>query len=246
MDNNLSSINYYYSGELIRQSELDYQLELHGEPGFEYVIGCDFGLITTNITITKIVPEGIKIVRNMTIQGMTISEQSLLVKQLWKDYNKVVAIAMDQDKVGYVIADSLSLPDIDPRDGEVLPPLINININKENYELIRNGIKVIKFVRFYERDNILIMAIKMKKALEDGLLHFPKIIAWIKNDDDGFTRNNNGEEILQLKQEICDIKVKLDDNGTALNFKRDEDKINKVSRFTSALLSINGALDYIK
>jgi hypothetical protein len=233
MNNNNSNTELinYYNETLIKNSEQNYQLELHGEPRYQYVIGCDFGLITTNITITKITLEGIKIVRNTTIQGITISEQSLLVKQLWKDYNKAVAIILDLDKVGRVIVDQLSLPSIDPRDGEELPAFVSID--DENSK----GIKILNFIRFINSKKY-VMAIRMKKALEDCILYFPKC-----NEFSDLDYNNT--EITQLKKEICDIKVKSENNGTSLSFKRDsEDQINPVSRFTSALLSINGALDY--
>jgi hypothetical protein len=222
----------YFSEALIGSSELNYPLELHGEPGYQYVIGCDFGLITTNITISKIESTGIKIVRNITPQGLTISEQSLLVKQLWKDYNKALAISMDLDKLGAAIYDCLSTSDIDPRDGELLPPFVNININKEDYNEIPNAIKVIKFIQFSNLSNTQFMVLKMKRGLEDNVVHFPH----------PFYCN---EDIIQLKQEICNIKVKADNNGSAVKFVRNnEDQLNQVNRFTSALFSINEALNH--
>lgn len=247
----------WIKGPLIRASELDYQPEMFGEPGYCYVIGLDYGRATggdaTSATITKIIPnEGVRFVRNVAVTGMPIPEQALLVKQLWKDYGgknrgEVVAMPMDFEKLGYAIADSLRLLSVDPRDGESLPPIVHT----EDYET-QNAIRIIKPVNFADRMAIWIMASKMKKGLESGTLHFPKDAYKISvSNTEKETLSYEDREILEsyeemseLKREMCNVEVQANNTGTVLTFKRSASRRDKKDRFTSAFLSSSEALDY--
>lgn len=246
----------WMKGPLIRSAERDYRPELKGDPGFCYTIGLDFGRATggdaTSATVTKIVPdEGCRIIRNVAVTGMPIPEQALLVKQLWKDYGgkgrgEVVGIKLDYEKLGYAVCDSLKLPSIDPRDGEELPPLVQIDDVETP-----NAIPILKPVNFADRAGIYIMATIMKKGFETGTLTLPKDaykISMSEAEKTSLTYTDReiieaAEEISDLKREMCSVEVQSSGSGT-LSFKRSTNRKDKKDRFTSAFLSASEALDY--
>lgn len=247
----------WIKGPLVRESELDYRPELFGEPGYQYIVGLDYGRAAagdaTSATVSKIVPnEGVRFVRNVAVTGMPIPAQALLIKQLWKDFGgknrgEVVIMPMDNEKLGMSICDSLALPTIDPRDGEELPPIVS----EEDYET-PNAIRIIRSVNFADRMGIWIMATKMKKGLESGTLHLPKDayrISMTENERASLSCADREtlelyEEISELKREMCSVEVQASNNGSILTFKRSSNRKDKKDRFTSAFLSAAAALDY--
>jgi hypothetical protein len=246
----------WIKGPLIRGSELDYKPEMFGQPGFCYQVGIDFGRATngdaTSITVIKIIPgEGARFVRNIAVTGMSIPDQATLIKQVWLDYGgkgrgDVVGICLDNEKLGYAVCDSLKLPSIDPRDLTTkLPPIVSESDNETE-----DAIRIIKPVNFADKVAIYIMASKMKKGFESGILHMPKDAYKISMSDaekDVLSHEDREileayEEISELKREICNVEVQS--NGTVLSFKRNSNRKDKKDRFTSAFLAASEALDY--
>ena len=248
----------WIKGPLIRSSERDYKPELFGRPSFHYTIGVDFGRVTdgdaTSITINKVVPnEGVSIVRNFAVSGMPIPDQSLLIKQMWRDYGgknrgEVISIVLDNEKLGYAVCDSLKLPSIDPRDGEELPPIVA----EDDYET-SNAIRIIKPVNFADKVDVWIRASKMKKGFELGTLFLPKdAYKIVMNDNEKQALSHEDreiieayEEIAELKREICNVEVQSNASGSTLSFKRNSNRKDKKDRFTSAFLASSEALDFI-
>jgi hypothetical protein len=245
----------WIKGPLIRSSELDYPPQFYGNPGELFVIGLDFGRASngdaTSATVTKIIPgHGVNIVRNVAVTGMPIPQQATLIKQLWKDYGgkgrgEVIKMPMDNEKLGYAVADSLKLISIDPRDGEELPSIID----EEDRET-EKGIRIIKPINFADKVDIYIRASKMKKGFESGILHLPKDAYRISMSEaeklvlsyEDREIINACEEISELKREMCNVEVQP--SGTVLTFKRNSNRKDKKDRFTSAFLSSSEALDY--
>lgn len=247
----------WIKGPLIRDSERDYKPELFGQPGYCYTFGVDFGRATdgdaTSITVDKIVPnEGVPIVRNYAVSGMSIPDQALKIKQMWKDYGgknrgEVISICLDNEKLGYAVCDSLKLPSIDPRDGEYLPPIVSV----DDYET-PNAIRIIKPVNFADRVDIWIRATKMKKGFESGTLFLPKdaykISVSAKEKEVLSVADREileaYEEMSELKREMCNVEVQSSNNGSILTFKRNASRRDKKDRFTSAFLASSEALDF--
>lgn len=246
----------WIKGPLIRDSELEYKPELLGEPGYQYVVGLDYGRAAngdaTSATVTKIIPnEGVRFVRNVAVTGMSIPDQTLLIKQLWKDFSgknrgEVVAMPMDNEKLGMAVADLLKLPGVDPRDGEFLPPIV-----PENDDETEGAIRIIKSINFRDTTSIWNMAANMKKGLELGTLHFPKDayrISISATEKESLGREDREtfdlyEEISELKREMCNVEVQANNNSTILTFKRSTSRKDKKDRFTSAFLAASEALN---
>jgi hypothetical protein len=246
----------WIKGPLIRNSELEYKPELFGEIGYQYVIGLDYGRAAngdaTSATITKIVPnEGVRFSKNKAVTGMSIPDQSLLIKQLWKDFGgknrgEVVALPMDNEKLGMAVADLLKLPSVDPRDGGLLPPIVPV----DDYET-PDAIRIIIPINFRDTTNIWNMATNMKKGLELGTLHFPKDaykISMSPKEKESLDNNDREffelyEEISELKREMCNVEVQANANCSILTFKRNSNRKDKKDRFTSAFLSASEALN---
>jgi hypothetical protein len=183
------------------------------------------------------------------MNGVSTPKQALILRQLVKDYggrNRGILekIIMDHEKLGYAVADSLLLPDVDPRDGEELLPITY----EDDYDT-QKALRIINGVNFADRTKIFIMASDTKKGLESGVLHFPEdaFKLFVSEEEKQALDKVDKElvelyqEITELKREICNIEVQSNGKGSidfiAKGRKHDD-------RFTSFYIGAAESLEF--
>lgn len=233
---------------LIRSAELEYMPELKGDGKSLYFIACDPALVSggdnSAIVVCKVMPDGVRIVRCITLNGVPVEEQVILLRQLIRDYIYVEKLVLDNEKVGIVIRQSLGKEATDPRDGSPLPPIWC----EDEYD--KTGLHLIKPVNFRDKNLIYGMALKTRKGLQDGKLYLPKDHNKIYISDiekqalpkEDVENIEMSQEISELKKEIASIKCKTNDTGTQVNFISGTG--GKRDRFTAFFLVSSIALDY--
>jgi hypothetical protein len=234
---------------LIKSSELTYQPEIKGDGRSVYFLACDPAIVAGGdnsvIIVCKVEPgEGVKIVRCITLNGVPIEEQCLLIKRLIRDYIYVEKLVLDNEKTGIFIKQSLGKETTDPDDKSILPPVYC----KDEYD--KTGLHLIEPINFADLNLIYNLALKARKGLQDGILHFPKdhIKMFITDEERDELSKELAEEIYMsqeiadLKKEVASIKAKVNDTGSQVKFISGTG--GKRDRWTSFFLCSAFALDY--
>lgn len=246
----------WITGYLVRQCERDFVPEFKGDSNYEYFIAVDPGRVkdgdNTSFIVCKIVPnEGVRVVRVVSMNGEAFDDQAMKLRQLVKDFGNVITLVMDGEKCGIAIGDDLKKPSIDPRDGEYLPPIVS----QEDTETdVPGTLRIIKNVNFRNISDIWDRGLLTKKYLQNEVLLFPKDKYKIVLNDDEIENLTEKEqevylayrEIIELKKEICSVKVKASSSSTACTFYTDSARKLKKDRFTALFLCASEAGKYFE
>ncbi|MDP4224805.1 MAG: terminase family protein [Bacteroidota bacterium] len=242
----------WISGKDVRACEFEFVVEIKGDPLGEYIIGLDNARVFDNtcITVWKILPgTGIRLVYLKSVNNMKFEEQGLLLRQIVKRFGNVVKIRMDDDQAGHGIADTLSLPAIDPDDGEQLPLIVGI----DDYS-VEGALRIIEGVKFRNKEIIWTYGLAMKKGIQDLTIQLPKDDYRIVLGENELAKLSDIErekielfrEISDLKKELTSVGVNAATPGQVPSFYTKNRAKNKKDRFMSALLGSSAALEYYR
>lgn len=238
---------------LIRECEADYKPMTKGRNGEIFICGADLGRVkggdNSVFCIGQVVPNvGVRVVRVVTLNGVKIDQQRLILGQLLKDFN-VIKLVMDNEKLGYAMKDAFERPVIDPRDNTVLPPIVA----EDNYE-VADALRIIIPVNFAKKDDIWQRAWLTKKGMQDKILYFPKdyyrmhinLHEMRAFDDSERELIEMHQEIAQLKREMSNMKLKANETNTSFSLVPDSTGKMKDDRFYSLILMASTAIEYYK
>jgi hypothetical protein len=243
----------WISGPMIRECEADYSPMLKGQNGEVFICGADLGRVkggdNSAFCIGQVVPNvGVRVVRVVTLNGVSVHQQRLILGQLLKDFN-VIKLILDNEKLGYALKDELERPIVDPRDNTILPPIVA----EDDYD-IQDALKIITSVNFRKLDDIWQRSWLTKKGMQDKILFFPKDYYRIHLNLHEMQQIDEKErvviemcqEISQLKKEMSNMKLKSNETNTSFSLVPDSTGKTKDDRFYSLVLMASTAIEYYK
>lgn len=221
-----------------------------GDPYKEYFLGADIarseGGDNSAFCLIEINPDCMRVVKSLAMNGIPFDQQAMILRQLCRDFN-VICLPCDFDQGGKAIRDILIKDMVDPRDGAYLPPIVP----EDDYET-SGALRIIRNVKFAQKDLIWKLGVNTKKALQNGKIKFPiddfRIIVSEEEElsfsEDVRLELDIAREMQMLKKELTTVKVRSNDSNTSYTFFVDTPKRQKKDRFTAFILSCGYASEY--
>lgn len=235
---------------LIHGAELDYLPENKYDGQSFYFMSYDPAIVlggdNATICVCKVVPkEGVRVIRSIAMNGVTIKDQAMIIRQCVKDYFNVQEIVLDGEKLGIVMKQELSKPSTDLRDGKELPAIVG----KDEHGLV--GLKLLNSINFANQILIMNMAIASRTALQNGKLHLPQDShkMYLSHEEKKVLKQDDldiiemTQEISELKKEINGIKCVANDTGTSIKLVAGNSSIKR-DRYTAFFMCSARSLEF--